>query len=356
MQVRPFKLERYLARWEFGAEHFLSASDCESMTVGELLNWGGGPADALLDLHLGYTESEGDPLLRERIGTLCEVDPARVLVTNAPEEGIFLIMAALVRPGDRVLVQSPCYQSLFELGRYHGGNVECWPLQEKEAAWSWDLDQLEWLLEHRTRLVVVNLPHNPTGFQASLSEFEALVDLCARHGAWLFIDQMYRGLERSPEERLPFDPWDYPKAISLWGMSKSFGLPGLRIGWLASQDPDLFETMLQIKDYTTICCSAPSMLLARLALEQAETLMERSRGIIAENISLVEEFLASTSGETFLDPAGGRAGRPRPPPRRFRDRILHSGAGEARYPDGSLADLRVGGLPHPPGPGSPRLR
>jgi aspartate/methionine/tyrosine aminotransferase len=293
MTIREFQLERYFARWEFTATYLLSASDCETMSVGELLDIAGIPLSALAELRLGYTESQGDPALRAAIARFhTGITAADVVVTNAPEEAIFLTMMALLNPGDRVVVQTPCYQSLFELAACRGCDVHPWPMVEMDGGWRMDLDHLADLMTAGARLLVVNVPHNPTGYLPTAAEFDAILDLATRHGAWLFCDEMYRGLEYNPADRLPSASDRYPRAISLWGMSKTFGLAGLRIGWLATQDRQMVASLLRLKDYTTICSSAPGEFLARVALEQAETIIRRNVGIIQANLGHVRQFMA----------------------------------------------------------------
>ena len=296
MTIRAFQLERYFARWEFAAPYLLSASDCETMSVGELLDLAGVPLSALAELRLGYTESQGDPVLRATIARFhTRITADDIVVTNAPEEAIFLTMQALLNSGDRVVVQTPCYQSLFELATDRGCDVHRWPMVESGDGWRMDLDRLADLMTPETRLLVVNVPHNPTGYLPSAAEFDAILDLAARHGAWLFCDEMYRGLEYDPAHRLPSASDRYPRAISLWGMSKTFGLAGLRIGWLATQDQHIVETLLRLKDYTTICSSAPGEFLARAALEQAEAIIRRNVGIIQANLEHARRFMARQS-------------------------------------------------------------
>jgi len=293
MTIRAFQLERYFARWEFTAPYLLSASDCEAMSVGELLDLAGVPLSALAELRLGYTESQGDPALRATIARFhTHVAADDVVVTNAPEEAIFLTMQAVLNPGDRVVVQTPCYQSLFELAVQRGCDVHPWPMVEAGDGWRMDLDRLADLMTAATRLLVVNVPHNPTGYLPSAAEFDAILDLAARRGAWLFCDEMYRGLEYDPANRLPSASDRYPRAISLWGMSKTFGLAGLRIGWLATQDRPTVDALLRLKDYTTICSSAPGEFLARVALEQAEAIIRRNVAIIQANLAHARRFMA----------------------------------------------------------------
>lgn len=293
MAIREFQLERYFASWEFTAPYLLSASDCETMSVGELLSIAGVPLSALADLRLGYTESQGDPALRAAVARFhTGVTAADVMIANAPEEAIFLVMMTMLKPGDRVVVQTPCYQSLFELAAYRGCDVHPWPMVETDGGWRMDLDYLGDLLSADTRLLVINVPHNPTGYLPTAAEFDGIVDLAAHRGVWLFCDEMYRGLEYTPGDRLPSASDRYPQAVSLWGMSKTFGLAGLRIGWLATQDRRLMQSLLRLKDYTTICSSAPGEFLARMALEQAEVIIQRNVGIIQANLEHGREFMA----------------------------------------------------------------
>lgn len=299
MSIRPFQLERYFGPLEFQARYLLSSSDCETMSIGELLDLAGVPRADLAGLRLGYTESQGDPALREVIARFYPgLAGNNILVTNAPEEAIFLAMQVLLQPGDRVVVQTPCYQSLSELATYRGCTVEPWPMLETAGGWRADLDHLAHLLTAGTRLLVINTPHNPTGYHFSPEEFETILHLAASRGVWLFCDEMYRGLEYDPTRRLPPASTRYERAISLWGMSKTFGLAGLRIGWLALQDQALLDELIRWKDYTTICSSAPSEFLSRLALEQAEAIGGRSVRIIQTNLNHMRRFMAKT-GDWF---------------------------------------------------------
>jgi len=171
-----------------------------------------------------------------------------------------------------------------------------------ERGWRLDLDALERLVTPRTKLVVVNFPHNPTGYLPSHAEWQTIVRVIERAGAWLFSDEMYRGLEYDPAARLPSGCDLYERGITLAGLSKTYGLPGLRAGWLALQDTPypphlplrggalLRDRILGWKDYTTICACAPGEVLAQIALQVGDTLAERSRKIIRDNLSLAEPF------------------------------------------------------------------
>ena len=299
MRIEPFFTERFFAAHEFGAPYLLCASDCQPLTVGELLHLAGMPGDALGELRLGYTESQGAPALRALIaGQYEQVGDDGVIGLSAPEEGIFLAMHALLEPGDDVIVLSPCYDSLANVASHLGCRVIRWSLTEAPeppegpGGWRLDLDTLQNQLTPRTKLVVANFPHNPTGTLPSHEKWRSLVEMVAKAGAWLFSDEMYRGLEYDPAARLSPGCDLYERAITLCGLSKTHGLPGLRTGWLALQDNAMRDRILAWKDYTTICASAPSEALAEIALGIGETLAARNVQIIKDNLSRAEAFFS----------------------------------------------------------------
>jgi len=305
MDIKPFHTERFFALHEFTAPYILCASDCESLTVDELLGLAGASWESLGCLRLGYTESQGAPALRERIAeTYSRVSADKVIGLGAPEEGIFVTMHALLEPGDEAVVLMPCYDSLLNVAEYLGARVARWSLVEAPeppdgpGGWRLDMDALERLVTPRTKLVVVNFPHNPTGYLPSHDEWRTIVEIVGRAGAWLFSDEMYRGLEYDPAARIPSGCDVYERAITLAGLSKTYGLPGLRAGWLALQDTELRERLCGWKDYTTICASAPGEVLAEIALRVKDKLAARSLGIIQNNLALAEPFFARR-GEVF---------------------------------------------------------
>lgn len=291
MHIEPFATEIFFSRYEFTTPYLLCASDCETMSIGELLRLAGSNAQGLLDLRLGYTESAGHPALRAAIAAAYDdVAAEEVVALGAPEEGIYLTMRTLLEPGDHVVALTPAYDSLLNLAEHISGNVSRWPIRPTPGGWSLDPDELERLMRDETRLVIVNFPHNPTGYLPDAAEFDALLDIVRRRGAWLLCDEMYRGLERDPADRLPSAADRYERAIVLAGLSKTHGLPGLRAGWLVIRDPAVRAALINWKHYTTICAAAPSEMLATVALGAREALAARNREIIAGNLSAAEAF------------------------------------------------------------------
>jgi aspartate/methionine/tyrosine aminotransferase len=312
MHIDPFRIERYYAQYEFTTRYMLSSSDCESRTIGELLELEPGARERLLETWCGYTESTGAPELREAIATLYErVGPEDVIVVSSAEEGIFLVNHALLAPGDHAVAETPCYESALQLARSAGAEVSEWR-RRYEDDWAHDLEALERSVRSDTRLLYINQPHNPTGTLMSRATFDRVADLARSHGLVLFSDEVYRGLEHDARDRLPAACDVDERAVSLGSISKSYGLPGLRLGWLVTRDARTRAAITRLKDYTTICSSAPSEVLTALALRNRHVLLERNLGIVERNLPLVEELFARYP-DTFewIRPVASPIGFPR---------------------------------------------
>ena len=292
MKPEDFRLERYFAAHEFTAPYLLCCSDCESMTIDELLRFDPDARERFLALRLGYTESTGSGALREAIASLYRHNkPEYILVHAGAEEAIFNFMHVALEPGDHVIVHTPHYQSLGEIARSIGAEVTEW-IGDADRSWSLDLDILKDKLTPKTRVVVVNFPHNPTGFLPDASFMLELSRLSEAYGFIVFSDEVYRGLEYAPAHRLPAFMDLNERGVSLGVMSKTYGLPGLRIGWIATRNKRLYRKMAAFKDYTTICNSAPGEFLATLALIHGEAISRRNLEIIRFNLERLGEFFA----------------------------------------------------------------
>ena len=202
MKIPPFKLERYFAKHEFSAPYLLSCSDCEPLTLNELLSMSDDESLSLWEaLWLGYTESQGHPLLREKVAHLYDhIVPGNVLVVT-PEEGIFIVTNVVLNPGDHVIVAFPGYQSLYEVARSIGCQVSRW-MPQKQQGWVFDLDALKSEIRPNTKLIIINFPHNPTGATISQEDFHELLVLAEERGILVFSDEMYRFLEYQDVDRL----------------------------------------------------------------------------------------------------------------------------------------------------------
>jgi aspartate/methionine/tyrosine aminotransferase len=313
VQIADFALERFFARWEFAARYLLCASDVEGFPMADLLALADDETRALWDgLRLGYTESTGHPLLRAAIAELYEhAGPDDVLVFAGAEEAIFCLLNVALGAGDHAVVTWPGYQSLYEVARAAGADVTLHELHEA-VGWSLDVERLIASLRSQTRLVVVNAPHNPTGMLPTHTEWSRLTDELAARKIHLLSDEVYRFLERDERDALLPGADAYPRGISLGVMSKSFAMAGLRIGWLATRDRDLLGRCAAFKDYTTICSSAPSEILALIGLRARERVLARSRRIVADNLELLDDFFRRRSAWfSWVRPRAGSIGFPR---------------------------------------------
>jgi aspartate/methionine/tyrosine aminotransferase len=290
--MRDFALEVYFSKWEFAAKYNLAGSDGENMTLAELLELAG-PEDraAFESVSLGYTETFGAPALRAEIAqTYDTVRPEHLLCFAGAEEGIYVAMKVLLNPGDHAIVITPNYQA-----------AETVPLSICEVTgvaldidhdWDLDIDLLRAALRPNTKLISINFPNNPTGKIIPRAVFDAIVDICRSRGIWLFSDEVYRLIERDPALRLPQAVDAYERGVSLNVMSKAYGLAGLRIGWLACQDREMLVRFEHYKHFLSICNSAPSEVLARIALRARQKILERNRNVIRGNLAVLNEFFA----------------------------------------------------------------
>ncbi len=309
---RDFALEVYLSKWEFAARYHMTASDAETLTLSELLALAEAEdREAFTSLRLGYTETFGAPDLVEVIAaTYDTLAPGAVLCFAGAEEGIYVAMRVLLAKDDHAIVVTRNYQAPETLP-LSSCDVTGVPL-DPENDWTLDIDRVAAALRPNTRLVSINFPNNPTGKVLERERFDALVALCRKHGLWLFSDEVYRMVERDPGRRLPQAVDAYEKGISLNVMSKAYGLPGLRIGWIACKDPALLRRMERYKHYLSICNAGPSERLALIALKARHRILERNRRLIEGNLARMDAFFSDFS--TWFEwrtPDGGCTGFPR---------------------------------------------
>jgi len=287
-----FRLETHFSKWEFKARHHLTASDAESIGLRDLLAMATPEERAEYeDMWLGYTETWGAPDLRATIAaTYADRIAEDVLCFAGASEGIFAANAAIMEVDSHAIVVTPNYQS-HETLPLALGTATGVPL-DPEDGWSLDIDRVANAIRPNTRLVTINFPHNPTGTILPLDRYEALIELCRHHGIWILHDEIFHGLGPTGAQHLPFIADRYERGLSLGVMSKSYGLPGLRIGWIACQDRAMLSKMERLKHYLSICNSGPSERLAKIALTHRDTLLARNCAIIDENLPKWEAFFA----------------------------------------------------------------
>ena len=290
-----FRLENHFSKWEFKARYHMTASDAEAMSMRDLLAMAT-PAEreAFEGMWLGYTDTFGAPDLRAAIAaTYAKQSALDILCFAGASEGIFVANQVILDQDSHAIVVTPNYQSHETLP-----NAICEatgvPLEPSDN-WSLDIDRVAAAIRPNTRLVTINFPHNPTGAILPLDRYEALVKLCRKHGIYILHDEIFNGLGETGTRHLPFIADIYERGLSLNVMSKSFGLPGLRVGWIACQDAEIVSKMERLKHYLSICNSGPSERLTMIALRNKDRILARNCAIVDENLPKWDAFFARHS-------------------------------------------------------------
>eukprot|EP00597_Dinobryon_sp_UTEXLB2267_P000858 CAMPEP_0170078266 /NCGR_PEP_ID=MMETSP0019_2-20121128/14883_1 /TAXON_ID=98059 /ORGANISM="Dinobryon sp., Strain UTEXLB2267" /LENGTH=436 /DNA_ID=CAMNT_0010291023 /DNA_START=502 /DNA_END=1812 /DNA_ORIENTATION=+ len=299
------------------------------------------------NLRLGYTETKGLPALRQQCSLLYEgFNAENILCFAGAEEGVFCTLQTILTslPEDvtlsnsfktkhnHAIIVTPCYQSLLSIPASLSSSITTVPLvlvplpnsndpnnETTSLQWQLNLTAIrETIKPGHTKLVVINFPHNPTGAIITLAEQQELVNMAREHDLWIFSDEVYRGFENvSSNKDSPQQAFDdskslctlYPKAISLGAMSKVYGMPGVRVGWVACQDRQLLARISESKHYLSICNSAPSEILALIALRARDKILARNKSIVQHNLALVEAFLSRHPNDfSWVPPRGGCCG------------------------------------------------
>ena len=293
MQALPeFRLESHFARWEFSARYHMTASDAESMSLGDLLAMASAEErDAFDNFWLGYTETFGAPDLRDEIaGMYATRQSDEILCFAGASEGIFAANKVLLDRDSHAIAITPNYQSHESLPLSICATSGV-PL-DADDNWSLDIDRVADNIRPNTRLITINFPHNPTGAILPRERLDALIELCRKHGIYIFSDEIFNGLGPSGSEHLPFITDLYERGLSLNVMSKAYGLPGLRVGWIACADRDLLQAMERVKHYLSICNSGPSERLALIALKNRDCILARNNRLIDDNLLHLNAFFA----------------------------------------------------------------
>ena len=310
--MRDFKLETYFSKWEFTARYNMAASDVESLSVSDLLSMASeDDKKAFQNLWLGYTETFGNQELRYEISkTYDTAIPENILCFAGAEEGIYVAMRVLLKHNDHAIVVVPNYQSA-ETIPLDICDVTGFPLNPNEN-WSLDIDRINNEIRRNTKLISINFPNNPTGAILKREDFDELINICRKNNLYLFSDEVYRLMEHDTKRRLPQAGDIYERALSLNVMSKAYGLPGLRLGWIMCKDKNILREMERYKHYLSICNSAPSEMLSIIALKGKEQILNRNRALIKSNINLLCEFFDEfTDLFDWVIPDGSCVGYPR---------------------------------------------
>jgi aspartate/methionine/tyrosine aminotransferase len=310
--MQAFALGDFLTEWAGHARHDLSASDSDTFTLRELLAMAQ-PEDQQRweTLPLGYGDPRGAVWLRQAIAeTYTDASEDTLLCFAGAQDAMTCVAQALLSPRDHAIVVVPCYppsEATVALAAPCTGVA-----LDAAHGWSLDLDRVAAAIQPNTRMVVTNFPNNPTGALMARRDFNALIALCRRHGLWLVNDEVYRLIDRNPAARLPQVADVYERGVSINGISKSFGLPGLRVGWAACRDQAALERMAMARNVLSGGLAVSSEVLAHIALRAQDRILTRNRAIAEVNLRLLRPFMAGHADWFgWTEPSGGVTAFPR---------------------------------------------
>ncbi len=294
---KPFKMASYSQNWPTNTATVMHSSNPEPFSWHEL--------EALTQLDLkqilsdcpmAYESTQGSPHLREQLisAYLPTLKTNDLALTSGAQEGIFLVINSLIEAGDEVLTFTPCFEPLVSVAQEAGADVKLLELDQNNH-WSIPWQSLENAINDKTKMLIINFPHNPTGSCITPIELERLISLCEKQGIWIFSDEVFRGLEHRNQSRLQSVAELYSKSVSMGVMSKSMALPGIRLGWLATQDLKLMQRCLEIKSHLSICQSSLDAHITTHILPFTNLILKRNLSIIESNKEIVKQMLVNHS-------------------------------------------------------------
>jgi aspartate/methionine/tyrosine aminotransferase len=294
MEFEPFALEQLLSDWEQTVDFNFAESGVYPVLLRELLEMAGEGVEPMLDTLLNYPEVNGDLALRERIAALYgDAKPENVLVTIGASEANYLLVNTLLEPGDELAVMRPTYMQVEGAARNRGAVIRSFNLDETRG-WALDTESLTVAVTEKTKMIAVVNPNNPSGKILTEAEMNAIVQAADAVGAWLIADEVYAGTERERNDQTPSFQGRYDKVIAVNGLSKAYGLPGLRLGWVVA--PETVTTALWRRhEFTTISASMLGNRLGEVALRPKvrDQLIQRTRRLIRDGFATLEKMLAS---------------------------------------------------------------
>lgn len=308
MKIKPFAVEEWMNEYEDGARFNIAETCVDSVSLDELFQLTGQDKKAFLNKfsarRLTYGAIWGAPAFKEGICKLYKtISPEHVVTTHGAAGANHHVFYSLVEPGERVVSIMPTYQQLYSIPESFGADVQLLHLRQ-ENDYLPDLDELRRLVTPGTKMICINNPNNPTGALMSTELLREIVEIAKSVGAWVMCDEVYRHLTQT-------DQWCesivdlYDKGISVSSMSKVFSLAGLRLGWIATHDTEAIKTMLSHRDYNLVSCGMFDEAVAGLALAHSDKLLERNRGIVRENLAILDAWVASEPRLTYTKPQAG---------------------------------------------------
>lgn len=307
-EFQPFLMERMMSKFEQDVDYNLSESGVHPVTLRELLGDDGDEIRTLLDTELNYPHVNGIPKLRERIAALYDgASPENVLVTVGASEANYLAVRTLLNAGDEIAVMLPNYMQIWGVAKNHGFRAQTFHLLEANG-WALDVQELQEAVSTNTKLIAVCNPNNPTGHILSEGEMAAIVHAADSTGAWILADEVYRGAERAMEGETPSFYGRYDKVLAVGGMSKAYGLPGLRMGWVVGP-VETIDDIWARHEYVAISAAMLSNRLASLALSEdiRPRLIERARNYIRRGYSTLQQWMDGHGGTFHVTPPDAAA-------------------------------------------------
>ena len=308
MNIKPFAVEEWMNAYETTAHYNIAETCVDSISLDTLFDLCGIDGDAFLKSlrarQLTYGDIEGAPAMKEGICRLYHtIHPDEVVTTHGAAGANHHVFYSLIEPGDRVISIMPTYQQLYSIPEAYQADVQVLQL-EKENGYLPDLNELRRLAVPGTKLICINNPNNPTGALMSTELLKEIVEIAKRVDAYILCDEVYRHLSQT-------DAWCesivdlYDKGISVSSMSKVFALAGLRLGWIATHDRALMRSILSHRDYNHISCGMLDETMAALALEHSDALLRRNRGIVRENLNVLDAWVQKEPHVSYVKPQSG---------------------------------------------------
>lgn len=314
MKIETFELERWMTKWELQVTHDITESGISPLSITQLLELAelddsaGVIREAMAAPQL-YSEARGTEALRTAISnTYRSLAADDILVTTGAIEANFVLFNVLLNAGDHVVITTPCYQQLVSVPRALECDISEWKVSPNDG-FAFDLNQLEQQVTEQTKLIVINSPHNPTGALLLQADLERVAQIAEKVGAWVLSDEAYRWITHPGGIGLP-DPFCdiYDRGISVGTMSKFFGLPGLRLGWIAAT-AELAEKCWAFRDYTSLSPASLSDRFARIAMENIERIQKRNNAILSENLGTARAWFSKNDDiVSWKEPQAGLLG------------------------------------------------
>ena len=294
MVFPDYKLASYQMQTGHQTRFAMGGSAPAAMSLRQLLSLASDEEMTMWDeFSLGYTPSQGSADLREVIAEMYPgLSAENILVTAGALEAITIAYHAVLNSADRFQVVTPVFEPLAIVAEAIGASVIKVPMSKLSGQWQMDMDSWIDQLLPKTRMVTINFPHNPTGAMISRLQQQSIIDHCRDFGCWLFSDEVFRGLEQNPEDRLPAVASVYEKGISLGVMSKAFGLGGLRVGWIACQDKTVLAKMREIKSFLSICNGRADEILSLIAIRHADEIQHINHTLLSDNLALIKKSIS----------------------------------------------------------------